>query len=125
MERYELLILFLIFVSPAFIEKSICDRLHIKSCKRCDNLRYNFGLWKLWQRRRTREEIGDRYKCNPNKCAGLVDTTYLKLNNCNVENELRFTRGREKKIADLLKHDSKFIPHCVISEIPCKRRRIS
>ena len=125
MERYKLLILLSMFVSPAFIERSICDQLNIKSYKRCDNLCVHFVNWKLWQSWRTREEFGERYKCNPNKCICLIDTKYLKLNNCNVENELRLTRGHEKKIADLLHRDYKFIPHCIVSKIPCKRRKIS
>ena len=121
------LFLLIMYVSPAFIDKSICNRLNIWSCKYCDNLRMDFSHWKLWQKRRTREQLGDRYRCNPKKCTGLIATSFLQKNHCNIKNEIRLTRGvtREDKIATLLKRDPKFIPHCIVTENPHKRRRIS
>ena len=67
-------------ISPAYIQKSIIERLKIKSCSQCDLLRDNRQTWKPLKKKKPRKELSYRYQCNGDKCCGLVRADYLTLN---------------------------------------------
>ena len=68
------------FLSPAYIQKSIIERLKIKSCSQCDLLRDNRQTWKPLKKKKPRKELSYQYQCNSDKCCGLVRADYLTLN---------------------------------------------
>lgn len=68
------------YLSPAYIDKTIIDRLKIKTCSKCDLLRDVRQKWKPWKRNKPRNQQSSLYKCDPEKCAGLVRSDYLIIN---------------------------------------------
>ena len=67
------------YLSPAYIDKTIIDCLKIKTCSKCDLLRFDRQNWKPWKRNKPRNQQASQYKCDPEKCSGLVRSDYLKL----------------------------------------------
>ena len=68
------------FISPAYIQKSIIERLKIISCSQCDLLRDSRQRWNPLKKKKPRKELSYRYQCNSDKCCGLVCVDYLTLN---------------------------------------------
>ena len=70
------------FISPAYIQKSIIERLKIKSCSKCDLLRNACETWNARKKNKPRKKCTGRYTCDLNKCCGLVSIEYLRINGC-------------------------------------------
>ena len=73
------------FLSPAYIQKSIIERLKIITCDPCDKLRDSREGWKSLKKNKPRNHFIGRYKCSTEKCSGLVSAEYLELNGAIIE----------------------------------------
>ena len=103
------------FISPACMHKTIIQRLNITSCNECDMIREDFFTGKICSKRKSRDDYGKKYECKAKKCTGLVNSEFLKDNDCEVIGKRHSARVAEQR----MKEDNKFIPHVYVVE---KRR---
>ena len=68
------------YISSAYIQKSIMEHLKIKSYSKCDELRECHQIWNSLKKKKPRKELSYQYQCNSDKCCSLVCVDYLILN---------------------------------------------
>ena len=100
------------FISPAYVEKTVIQRLKIACCNECDLTRQKFFTGTIETKRKCREDLGKKYECNLKKCIGLVNCVFLRDNECEVIGNRHAARVAQQRLKD----DSKFIPHAYVVE---------
>ena len=100
------------FMSPAHVQKTIIQLLNIACCNECDMIREIFFTGNIETKRKSRDDFGKKHECKLKKCIGLVNSEFLRDNECEVIGKRHSARVAQQRLKD----DSKFIPHVHVVE---------